>query len=69
MRIAQAKVIPAAMALRLSGETEEEITQDAEALAQIFEAAKGPAPLFDNSPSVGTDNDAGLRQLLQNLNM
>ena len=47
MRIAQDKGIPAGMALRLSGETEEEITQDAENLAQILQAAKGPAPLLE----------------------
>lgn len=66
-RIAREKGIPAEMASRLTGETEEEIMQDADTLAQIFKASKGTAPLFDNSQPVGDDNDAALKQLLQNL--
>ena len=69
MRIAQEKGLPAEMALRLNGETEEEISQDADSMAQIFRATKGAAPLFDNSAAVGGDNDAALKQMLQNLNM
>lgn len=68
-RIAREKGIPAEMAHRLTGETEEDIAKDADALAQIFQAAKGTAPLFDNSQPVGDDKDAALKQLLQNLNM
>ena len=68
-RIAREKGIPAEMAHRLTGETEEDIAKDADTLAQIFQAAKGPAPLFDNSQPVGDDKDAALKQLLQNLNM
>jgi len=69
MRIAQEKGIPAQMASRLTGETEEDIAKDADILAQIFKAAKGTAPLFDGSQPVGDDKDAALKQLLQNLNM
>ena len=69
MRIAQAKGIPAEMALRLTGETEEDIAKDADSLAQIFKTTRGAAPLFDNSTSVGADNDAALKQMLQNLNI
>lgn len=69
MRIAQEKGIPAEMASRLTGETEEDIAKDADTLAQIFKASKGAAPLFDGSQPVGDDNDAALRQLLQNLNL
>lgn len=68
-RIAREKGIPAEMAHRLTGETEEDIAKDADILAQIFQAAKGTAPLFDNSQPVGDDKDAALKQLLQNLNM
>ena len=66
-RIARDKGLPVEVASRLTGETEEEILQDAEALAQIFQAAKGPAPLFDNSQPVGDDKDAGLKQVLHGL--
>ena len=68
-RIAREKGIPAEMAHRLTGSTEEEIAQDADAMAKIFQTAKGAAPLFDNSQPVGDDKDAALKQLLQNLNM
>lgn len=68
-RIAREKGIPAEMAHRLTGSTEEEIAQDADAMAQIFQAAKGAAPLFDGSQPVGNENDAALRQMLQNLSM
>lgn len=68
-RIAREKGIPAEMAHRLTGSTEEEIAKDADAMAQIFQAAKGAPPLFDGSQPVGDDKDAGLKKLLQNLNM
>lgn len=69
MRIAQEKGLPAEMALRLAGETEEDIAKDADSMVQIFKATKGAAPLFDNSTGVGDNNDAALKQMLQNLNM
>lgn len=69
MRIAQEKGLPAEMALRLTGETEEDIAKDADSMVQIFKATKGAAPLFDNSAVVGDNNDAALKQMLQNLNM
>lgn len=69
MRIAQEKGLPAEMALRLTGETEEDISKDADSMVQIFKATKGAAPLFDNSAGVGDNNDAALKQMLQNLNM
>lgn len=69
MRIAQEKGLPAEMALRLTGETEEDIAKDADSMVQIFKATKGPAPLFDNTPGAGGDQDAALKQMLQNLNM
>ncbi len=69
MRIAQEKGIPAEMALRLTGETEEDIAKDADSMAQIFRATKGAAPLFDNSNPVGNENDAALRKMLQDMNL
>lgn len=69
MRIAQEKGLPTEMALRLTGETEEDIAKDADSMVQIFKATKGAAPLFDNSAAVGDNNDAALKQMLQNLNM
>lgn len=68
MRIAQEKGLPASMASRLAGETEEDIAHDADNLAQIFREAKGPAPMFEGG-SGGNDTDAALRQMLQNLNL
>lgn len=67
MRIAQEKGIPAEMALRLNGETEEDIAKDADSVAQIFRASKGAAPLFDPSVPTGNETDAALKQMLQNL--
>lgn len=67
-RIAADKGLPASMASRLNGETEEEITQDADNLAQIFRAAKGPAPMFEGGNGGGIDTDAALRQMLQGMN-
>ena len=69
MRIAQEKGLPAEMALRLTGETEEDIAKDADSMVQIFKATKGTAPLFDNTSGAGDDQDAALKQMLQNLNM
>ena len=68
-RVAAAKGLPASMASRLAGETEEEITQDADNLAQIFRAAKGTAPMFEGGSGGGNDTDAALRQMLQGMNL
>lgn len=68
-RIAAEKGLPASMASRLTGETEEEITQDADSLAQIFRTAKGPAPMFEGGNSGGNDTDAAIRQMLQGMNL
>lgn len=69
MRIAQEKGLPASMASRIAGETEEEIANDAENLAQIFREAKGPAPMFEGGSGGGKDTDAALREMLHNLNL
>ena len=69
-RIAQEKGLPAGMASRLSGETEEDIAQDADNLAQIFRTIKGPAPMFEGGQGgSGADNDAAYKQMLQNMNL
>lgn len=68
-RIAQEKGLPASMASRLAGETEEEIQQDADTLAQIFKSAKGPAPMFEGGTGGGNDVDAAMRQMLQSMNI
>lgn len=67
-RIAADKGLPASMASRLNGETEEEITQDADNLVQIFRSAKGTAPMFEGGNGGGNDTDAALRQMLQGMN-
>lgn len=67
-RIAQEKGLPASMASRLAGETEEEIMQDADNLAQIFRTAKGPAPMFEGGTGGGNDVDAAIKQMLQSMN-
>lgn len=69
MRIAQEKGLPASMASRLTGETEEDIMKDAESLVQIFKTARGADPVFEGGQGGGNDTDAALRQMLQNLNL
>lgn len=69
MRIAQEKGLPASMASRLAGETEEDIAKDAESLVQIFQTARGADPVFEGGQGGGNDTDAALRQMLQNLNL
>lgn len=68
-RIAADKGLPASMASRLNGETEEEITQDADSLVQIFRSAKGTAPMFEGGNGGGNETDAALRQMLQSMNI
>lgn len=46
-RIARQKGIPAEMADRLSGETEKDLLADADTVAAMLKAVKGPAPLYD----------------------
>ena len=66
-RIAREKNIPQEFAERLSGETEADIKADADAVAKMLKAVKGPAPLFEPS---GTDPDAktvGMATMLSEL--
>ena len=65
-RIAREKGIPAEMADRLSGETEEDIRKDADTMAGLINTIKGPAPLFDGEKKV-SEMDAALNQMVQDL--
>ena len=66
-RIAKEKGIPMDFASRLSGETEADIKADADAMAGMLKAVKGPAPLFEPG---GKDPDAktvGMTTMLNEL--
>ncbi len=52
-RIAHEKGLPFELAERLSGETEEDISADADKLAQFVSAGRAPAPLYEPQGSVG----------------
>lgn len=65
-RIAREKGIPAEMASRLSGETEQEIKADADAMAQMIRTIKGPAPMHDPEPNANSEN-ADMRAMLSQL--
>lgn len=68
MRIAQELNIPASMAERLNGETEEDIRKDAEAMAAIFKTAQGAAPLYNpNTQPPADTNDAAMAEMLHSL--
>ena len=68
MRIAQELNIPASMADRLAGETEEDIRKDAEAVAAIFKTAQGAAPLYNpNTQPPANTNDAAMAEMLHSL--
>lgn len=66
-RIAQEKGIPAEMADRITGETEEDIRKDADAVARLVKSIKGPAPLFDPHPNAPDPKEAGLKSMLNEL--
>lgn len=68
MRIAQELNIPASMAERLNGETEEDIRKDAETMANIFKTAQGAAPLYNpNTQPPANNNDAAMAEMLHSL--
>lgn len=64
--IAMQANIPLELANRLSGENEEELKLDAEKIAG-FVNKKTPLPLKPTEPPVD-DKDAGLKQMLKNMN-
>lgn len=68
MRIAQELNIPASMAERLTGETEEDIRKDAESMASVFKSVQGPAPLYNpTTQPAADDKKAALAEMLNNL--
>jgi len=68
MRIAQELNLPASMAERLNGETEEDIRKDAESMATIFKNVQGPAPLYTpNTQPPANASDAAMAEMLHSL--
>ena len=66
-RIAKEKGIPDEFAARLSGETEKDIAADADAVAGMLKAVKGPAPMYEPGGN-GTDkNTADMHSMLHDL--
>lgn len=59
--------IPMEMADRISGEDEESIKSDAEALAKFFKQASGHAPLRSIDPDGIDEKEVALKSLLKNL--
>lgn len=66
-RIAKEKGIPADMASRLSGEDEKALRADADIMAGMLKAYKGPAPLASHQQPTEEGNRAGLRSLLRKM--
>ena len=67
MRIAQELGIPGAMAERLTGDSEEAIRKDAEAMAAIFKSVQGPAPLYTKDQPAAKESDAAMVDMLHSL--
>lgn len=57
-RIAHEKGLPYELAERLSGETEQDISADADKLAQFVSAGKTPAPLYNPQGNAGAKGTA-----------
>ena len=55
------------MAGRLAGETEKDIRADADAIASILRAVKGPAPLADLTPKEADAKTASMSSMLNEL--
>ena len=68
-RIANEKGIPLELAGRLSGETEEELKQDAETLSSFVAKKQQPLPLKDTEPAKIDDEDAAYREMLEDLKL
>ncbi|MDQ0153593.1 hypothetical protein J2S20_002314 [Moryella indoligenes] len=68
MRIANEKGLPFGLADRLSGDTEEAITKDAEALKALIGSAKGPsAPPKSSEQGGGNEVAAAYKSMLNNI--
>jgi len=65
-RVAHEEGLPFEFAARLKGEDEDQIREDAKALAEVVSKAKGPAPVRSSEPA-GTGKDTAMRQLLENI--
>lgn len=66
-RIAQEKGIPAEFADRLTGETEKDLKADADAMAGMLKAVKGPAPIFEPGTPAPDAKTAGMASMLSEL--
>ena len=67
-RIAHETGIPYELAHRLSGETEDDIRKDAEAMSQYIGTTRKATPLASTEPAgAGNSQDAALRRMVQSL--
>lgn len=66
-RIAQEKGIPAEFADRLTGETEKELKADADAMASMLKAVKGPAPMYEPGAPAPDAKTASMASVLSEL--
>ena len=66
-RIAREKNIPPEMAERLTGETEKDITADADAMAGILRNVKGTLPLYNPEPPTPDSNTVSMQGMLNEL--
>ena len=66
-KVALAHNIPYNLAARIQGETEDEMTEDAKALAKYFDKQAPVAPL--KNPEMRLDGGGAYRELLDGLNL
>ena len=66
-KIAQEKGIPMDMASRLSGDDEKALKADADSMAAMLRAFKGPAPLADPMPKDPDPKNADMTNMLRDL--
>lgn len=66
-KIAQEKGIPMDMASRLTGDDEKALRADADSMAGMLKAYKGPAPLHDPAPKDPDPKTADMTSMLRDL--
>lgn len=66
-KIAQEKGIPMDMASRLTGDDEKALRADADTMAGLLKAYKGPAPLHDPNPKDPDPKTADMASMLRDL--
>lgn len=66
-KIAKEKGIPLDMASRLSGDDEKALRADADSMAAMLRAYKGPAPLHDPAPKDPDPKTADMTNMLRDL--